>query len=76
MTNQVFSLYDLRVTVKGSLNSRHDLAVPLIINSAPTDGRPLLCSSKPGDYFELQGEVMTLPPGRGEHTQPPSARIP
>ncbi|ORY35586.1 hypothetical protein BCR39DRAFT_555728 [Naematelia encephala] len=32
---------------------------------APADGSPLLCSSKPGDYLELKGEVLTLPANQG-----------
>ena len=63
--DRAFELYDLRVTVKGNPHAR---LLPLIISSAPTDGRPLLCSSKPGDYFELRGEVITLPTGQGEQT--------
>ncbi|CAD6582976.1 MAG: hypothetical protein TREMPRED_003448 [Tremellales sp. Tagirdzhanova-0007] len=32
---------------------------------APTGDRPMLCSSKPGDYFELKGEVLSMPGDQG-----------
>jgi len=28
-------------------------------------GRPIYCGARPGDYFELQGEMLRLPPGQG-----------
>jgi uncharacterized repeat protein (TIGR04076 family) len=28
-------------------------------------GAKLYCGAKPGDYFELKGEMLTLPPGQG-----------
>ena len=28
-------------------------------------GKPIYCGAKPGDYFELKGEMLTLPPGQG-----------
>ena len=28
-------------------------------------GARLYCGAKPGDYFELKGEMLTLPPGQG-----------
>ncbi|ORX38992.1 hypothetical protein BD324DRAFT_649089 [Kockovaella imperatae] len=40
----------------------YDLRVEV---QSPKDSRPMLCSSQPGDYFELKGEVLTLPPGQG-----------
>lgn len=30
----------------------------------PEGGR-IYCGAKPGDYFELRGEMLTLPPGQG-----------
>ena len=38
----------------------HDLRVEVI---AP-DGATLYCGAKPGDYFELRGEMLHLPPGQ------------
>jgi uncharacterized repeat protein (TIGR04076 family) len=38
-----------------------DLRVEVV---APPDAR-LYCGAKPGDYFELRGEMLTLPPGQG-----------
>jgi uncharacterized repeat protein (TIGR04076 family) len=28
-------------------------------------GKPIYCGAKVGDYFELKGEMLTLPPGQG-----------
>ena len=38
-----------------------DLRVEAVI---PEDG-PVYCGAKPGDHFELRGEMLTLPPGQG-----------
>jgi uncharacterized repeat protein (TIGR04076 family) len=38
-----------------------DLRVEVV---AP-EGATLFCSAKPGDWFELKGEVLHLPPGQG-----------
>jgi uncharacterized repeat protein (TIGR04076 family) len=39
----------------------HDLRVDVI---AP-EGGPIYCGAKVGDYFELRGEMLYLPPGQG-----------
>jgi uncharacterized repeat protein (TIGR04076 family) len=39
----------------------HDLKVEVV---APPDAR-IFCGAKPGDYFELKGEMLFLPPGQG-----------
>lgn len=39
----------------------HDLRVEVI---AP-EGGPIYCGAKVGDYFELHGEMLYLPPGQG-----------
>jgi uncharacterized repeat protein (TIGR04076 family) len=39
----------------------YDLRVEVV---APA-GAKLLCGAKPGDYFELRGEMLHLPPGQG-----------
>ena len=39
----------------------YDLRVEVI---AP-EGATLYCGAKPGDYFELRGEMLHLPPGQG-----------
>jgi uncharacterized repeat protein (TIGR04076 family) len=39
----------------------HDLKVEVV---AP-EGARILCGAKPGDYFELKGEMLFLPPGQG-----------
>jgi hypothetical protein len=44
-----FELYDLRVEV----------IVP------ENNDRRILCGAKPGDFFELRGEMLTLPAGQG-----------
>jgi uncharacterized repeat protein (TIGR04076 family) len=38
-----------------------DLRVEVVI----PDNGPVYCGAKPGDYFELQGEMLYLPPGQG-----------
>jgi uncharacterized repeat protein (TIGR04076 family) len=39
----------------------HDLKVEVV---APP-GAKIYCGAKPGDYFELKGEMLFLPPGQG-----------
>jgi uncharacterized repeat protein (TIGR04076 family) len=39
----------------------YDLRVEVI---GPTD-RPIYCGARIGDYFELHGEMLKLPPGQG-----------
>ena len=39
----------------------YDLRVEVV---APPGAR-IYCGAKPGDYFTLQGEILTLPPGQG-----------
>jgi uncharacterized repeat protein (TIGR04076 family) len=39
----------------------YDLRVEVI---GPPDRR-IYCGARPGDYFELRGEMLTLPPGQG-----------
>ena len=38
-----------------------DLRVDVIV----PEGAPIFCGAKPGDHFELKGEMLTLPPGQG-----------
>lgn len=38
-----------------------DLRVDVIV----PDGVPIHCGAKPGDHFELRGEMLTLPSGQG-----------
>ncbi|MCO5080846.1 MAG: TIGR04076 family protein [Rhizobiaceae bacterium] len=39
----------------------YDLRVEAVI----PDGAKIYCGAKPGDYFELRGEMLHLPPGQG-----------
>jgi uncharacterized repeat protein (TIGR04076 family) len=39
----------------------YDLRVEVVV---PEGGR-IYCGARPGDYFELRGEMLTLPPGQG-----------
>jgi hypothetical protein len=39
----------------------YDLRVEVVA----LEGAKLYCGAKPGDYFELQGEMLHLPPGQG-----------
>jgi uncharacterized repeat protein (TIGR04076 family) len=38
-----------------------DLKVEAIV----PEGKRILCGANPGDYFELRGEMLHLPPGQG-----------
>jgi uncharacterized repeat protein (TIGR04076 family) len=38
-----------------------DLRVEAVI----PEGKPIYCGAKAGDYFELKGEMLSLPPGQG-----------
>jgi len=40
----------------------YDLRVEVVI---PRPDAKIYCSAKPGDYFELHGELLFLPPGQG-----------
>ncbi|MBV9813159.1 MAG: TIGR04076 family protein [Acetobacteraceae bacterium] len=39
----------------------HDLRVEVIV----PEGARVLCGARPGDHFELRGEMLHLPPGQG-----------
>lgn len=39
----------------------HDLKVEVVI----PEGARVYCGAKPGDHFELRGEMLHLPPGQG-----------
>ena len=39
----------------------YDLRVEVIV---PPD-KPIYCGAKPGDYFDLHGEMLIFPPGQG-----------
>ena len=39
----------------------YDLRVEV---TAPPGG-PIYCGAKPGDYFEMRGEMLHFPPGQG-----------
>lgn len=39
----------------------YDLRVEVVF----PEGGPVYCGAMPGDYFELQGEMLHLPPGQG-----------
>ena len=39
----------------------YDLRVEAVV----PEGARIYCGAEPGDYFELQGEMLTLPPGQG-----------
>ena len=38
-----------------------DLRVDVVV----PEGKPIYCGARPGDHFELRGEMLTLPPGQG-----------
>ena len=50
----------------------HDLKVEVV---APP-GAKIYCGAKPGDYFELKGEMLFLPPGQGFSIYSLSALLP
>ena len=39
----------------------HDLRVEVVAE----EGAPIYCGARPGDHFELRGEMLHLPPGQG-----------
>jgi uncharacterized repeat protein (TIGR04076 family) len=39
----------------------YDLRVEVVV----PEGARVLCGAKPGDHFELRGEMLHLPPGQG-----------
>lgn len=39
----------------------YDLRVDIVV----PPGQRVLCGAKPGDHFELRGEMLHLPPGQG-----------
>ena len=39
----------------------YDLRVEVVL----PEGERIYCGAKPGDHFELRGEMLTLPPGQG-----------
>ncbi|WP_048647253.1 TIGR04076 family protein [Nitratireductor soli] len=39
----------------------YDLRVEVVV----PEGAPIYCGAKPGDHFELRGEMLHLPPGQG-----------
>ncbi len=38
-----------------------DLRIDVVV----PPGAPVYCGARPGDHFELSGEMLTLPPGQG-----------
>ncbi len=50
----------------------YDLRVEAVV----PEGKPIYCGAKPGDYFELRGEMLTLPPGQGFSIYSLSAVLP
>ncbi len=49
-----------------------DLRVEAVI----PEGKPIYCGAKPGDYFELKGEMLSLPSGQGFSIYSISAVLP
>ena len=39
----------------------YDLRVEVVV----PEGGPVYCGARPGDHFELRGEMLYLPPGQG-----------
>lgn len=52
---------DARGVEDGAGFELYDLRVEVV---GPSD-RPIYCGARPGDYFELHGEMLKLPPGQG-----------
>ncbi len=50
----------------------YDLRVEAVV----PEGKPIFCGAKPGDYFELRGEMLSLPPGQGFSIYSLSAVLP
>lgn len=56
LENGAFQLYDLKVVVIVPEESA---------SRSPSESGLLPCNAYIGDYFELQGELLFLPPGQG-----------
>jgi uncharacterized repeat protein (TIGR04076 family) len=52
--------------------SLYDLRVEVIA----VEGRAMVCNHRPGDYFELRGENLSLPPGQTFPLYPLAALLP
>ncbi|NKN39305.1 TIGR04076 family protein [Agrobacterium sp. a22-2] len=50
----------------------YDLRVEAVI----PEGKPIYCGAKPGDYFELKGEMLSMPAGQGFSIYSISAVLP
>jgi uncharacterized repeat protein (TIGR04076 family) len=50
----------------------YDLRVEAVI----PEGKPIYCGAKPGDHFELRGEMLHMPPGQGFSIYSLSAVLP
>jgi uncharacterized repeat protein (TIGR04076 family) len=50
----------------------HDLRVQV----EQAKGRPMICNHRPGDFFELRGENLSLPPGQTFPVYPLAALLP
>ncbi len=50
----------------------YDLHVEAVV----PEGKPIYCGAKEGDYFELRGEMLTLPPDQGFSIYSLSAVLP
>ncbi|TCL64184.1 TIGR04076 family protein [Rhizobium sp. BK251] len=37
----------------------------LLVEAVIPEGKPIYCGAKPGDHFELRGEMLHLPEGQG-----------
>ena len=48
----------------------------LRIEAVIPEGKPIYCGAKPGDYFELKGEMLSLPPSQGFSIYSISAVLP
>ena len=46
------------------MNDGFDL-FDLRVDAIVPEGVPIYCGAKPGDHFELRGEMLTMPPGQG-----------
>jgi uncharacterized repeat protein (TIGR04076 family) len=53
------------VTLKDSMSDEGFELYDLRVEVVAPEGARIYCNARPGDYFELHGEVLHLPPGQG-----------
>lgn len=59
----------------GAVNDQFEL-YDLRVEAVLPEGKPIYCGAKPGDHFELRGEMLHMPAGQGFSIYSISAVLP